>query len=135
MNWWNTLSVFWKTVAEIVSGFGVITGGVAAFRTFRNWIIDSYDSPVLEFLRGREKVALAISLPGHVVTEPTTVTFMAQCLRRKPQRVIKSLMRLEKKDKVHQARGGWQFGPTPQRPNSDLDRWKKWNEPSEAFKG
>ena len=125
MNWWKSLDLIWKVVLATAGGITGIAGGVVALRGVWKDLVEWRDSAVFEFLRGREKVARAISLPGHVVTEPTTVTFMAKCLRRKPQRVISSLMRLERKDQVHQEPGGWRFGPTPQRPTlPELERWR-----------
>jgi hypothetical protein len=127
VNWWNALSLFWKIVAGFIGGITLLASGLATFKSFRNWILEHHDSPVFEFLRGREKVARLTALPGLVVAEPTTVTFMAAQLHRKPQSVINSLMRLEKTDKVHQVHGGWQFGPTPQRPTAyptaEPERW------------
>jgi hypothetical protein len=64
-------------------------------------------------------------MSGFVVTEPTSVTFIAQNLRRKPQRIHGSLLRVERKDRVHREVGGWQFGPTPVRPKAEPARWKE----------
>ena len=104
---------------------GAITTVAAAWKPVTNtyeWWIGRYDSGVLELLRGRENVARAMS--GFVVPESTTVTFIADNLKRRPKRVHRSLLRLERKDRVHREMGGWQFGQTPLRPKADLNRWK-----------
>jgi hypothetical protein len=121
-NWWSALNPFGKIMAGIL---GAITTAAAAWKPVTNtyeWWIGRYDSAVFELLRGRENVARAMS--GFVVPESTTATFMAHTLKRRPKRVHKSLLRLERKDRVHREMGGWQFGPTPLRPKEDLNRWK-----------
>lgn len=124
MSWWHTLGSVWKIVAVVLAGIGAIAGAVAIVRGLLRWAVERRDGVVLELLRGRENVARTLSRPGFVIAEPTTVTFIAGCLKRKPQRVQASLLRLEKRDKVHREPGGWQFGATPQRPTADLERWK-----------
>jgi hypothetical protein len=93
---------------------GAITTVAAAWKPVTNtyeWWIGRYDSAVLELLRGRENVARA--MPGFIVPDSTTVKFMADNLKRRPTRVHESLLRLERKDRVHREIGGWKFGPTP----------------------
>jgi hypothetical protein len=121
-NWWTKLSPAWKVSAAILTGIPSVAAAWKPITSTWDWWIARYDSSVLEFLRGRENVARAMS--GFVVPEPTLVTFIAQNLKRKPQRVHRSLLRLERKDRVHRELGGWQFGPTPLRPNTELARWK-----------
>jgi predicted Rossmann fold nucleotide-binding protein DprA/Smf involved in DNA uptake len=108
-----------------VAVLGGITTLAAAWKPITSaveWWISRHDGAVLELLRGRENVARA--MVGFVVPEATSVTFMASCLKRTPQSVQKSLLRLERRDRVHREIGGWQFGATPPRQQADLQRWK-----------
>lgn len=124
--WWNELSPAWKIMAAVMAGIaGVIASITTVWKPITStwaWWIERYDGPVLELLRGRENVARAMS--GFVVPEPTSVTFISQNLKREPQRIHESLLRLEKKDRVHREVGGWQYGPTPLRPKAETARWK-----------
>ena len=121
-NWWNALNPLWKVTGAILAGITTVSAAWKPVSSTWEWWTERGDSAVLDLLRGRENVARAMS--GFVVPEPTSVTFIAQVLKSKPQRVYKSLLRLERKEKVHRELGGWQFGPTPVRPQVELDRWK-----------
>jgi hypothetical protein len=121
--WWSAWNPFWKSILAVLGGITTIAAAWKPITGTFEWWISRYDGAVLEFLRGRENVAHA--MVGFVVPEPTSVTFMANNLKRKPQRVHKSLSRLERKDKVHREVGGWQLGPTPIHSKADLSRWNK----------
>jgi hypothetical protein len=119
---WNALTPIWKF---IVAFGGSITTLAAVWKPAINvwrWNIDRYDSSVLELLRGRENVARRMS--PFVVAEATPLSLMVKSLNRKGEKINKSLLRLEREDKVHREGISWQFGPTPLRPSADLERWK-----------
>lgn len=70
------------------------------------------DDAVLEVLRGRENVFHLLKIDD----EATGVLLISRVLNgRDPNRIHKSLLRLERNDKVHRVAGGWRFGPIPQR--------------------
>ena len=119
--WWSALDPFWKGIVAALGGISTIAAAWKPITGTAEWWISRHDGAVLEFLRGRENVARA--MPGFVVPEPTSVTFMANNLKRTPKSVQKSLLRLERRDRVHRGIGGWQFGPMPPRPQTDLSRW------------
>lgn len=119
--WWSALNPFWKGIVALLGGISTLAAAWKPITSTLEWWISRHDGAVLEFLRGRENVARVMI--GFVVPEPTSVTFMASNLKRTPQSVQKSLLRLEGKDRVHREIGGWQFGPTPLRPQADLSRW------------
>lgn len=121
--WWSALNPFWKGTVALLGGITTITAAWKPITSTVEWWISRHDGAVLEFLRGRENVARA--MVGFVLPEPTSVTFMANNLKRTSQSVQKSLLRLERRDRVHREVGGWQFGPTPPRPQADLSRWNK----------
>lgn len=119
--WWSALNPFWKGTVAVLGGITTLAAAWKPITSTLEWWISRHDGAVLEFLRGRENVARA--MVGFVVPESTSVTFIASNLKRKTQSVHKSLLRLEHKDRVHREVGGWQFGPTPLRPQADLSRW------------
>lgn len=70
------------------------------------------DKAVLEVLRGRENVFRAVE----GCDEVTGVLLISRALNgRDPNKIQKSLFRLERNDKVHRVPAGWRFGPIPQR--------------------
>jgi len=120
--WWSALNPFWKGFLAVLGGITTLAAAWKPITGTIEWGTSRRDGAVLEFLRGRENVARA--MVGFLVPEPTSVTFMARNLKRTPQSVQKSLLRLERRDRVHREIGGWQFGPTPLRPQPNLDRWR-----------
>jgi hypothetical protein len=120
--WWSALNPFLKGTVAVLSGITTLAAAWKPITSTLEWWISRHDGAVLEFLRGRENVARA--MVGFVVPEPTSVSFIGTNLKKKPKSIHRSLLRLERKDKVHREMGGWQVGPTPLRANSDLNRWK-----------
>lgn len=75
-------------------------------------LVEREDNAVLEVLRGRENVFRALK-DCH---EATGVLLISRVLNgRDPNRIQKSLFRLERKNEVHRVATGWRFGPIPQR--------------------
>jgi hypothetical protein len=99
-----------QLLSETVSAIGHL----APLRNLVNGAVERYrdDNAALEVLRGRENVFRA--LKG--CHDATGVVLISKALNgRDPNKIQKSLLRLERKDKVHKVPGGWRFGPIPQR--------------------
>ena len=110
-NMWQGLGPVLRMLVGMSAALCSVYGGWKALRAVWEAVIGRYDRKVLGVLEGRAKIDRFLS--GHASTSmlPVGVIHMAQLVNRRPNRVYKSLQRLERRGKVHEMPGGWRPGP------------------------
>ena len=117
--------VWFGRLPQIVQVLSAVATGAALILAFRNWIFSLWDRKVLRFFQEQER-ALDIERNGkNWVFSPKPLNMIAEQCKRSKRAAEKTLLRLEKRGKVHEVKLGWLPGKRTSVPSTnEPERWK-----------
>jgi hypothetical protein len=99
----------WKFIIGGLIALPVLAAAIGVILKAWRWLVDCHDAPVLRYFQDcARRCRLAVS-PRPLYPPPPTISEIASYVKRSEKSVHKSLLRLERKEKLVETKRGWEL--------------------------
>jgi hypothetical protein len=99
----------WKLIIGGLVALPALAAAIGVIIKVRQWLVDRHDALVLRFFQdGARRCRLKLN-PTKVYPLPPTISEIASYVKRSEKSVHKSLLRLERKEKLIETKRGWEL--------------------------
>jgi hypothetical protein len=99
----------WKYIIGGLLALPALAAAIGVITKMRQWLVDWHDAPVLRFFQDRARRCRLKVNPVRVYPLPPTIPQIASHVKRSETSVHKSLLRLERREKLIETRNGWEL--------------------------